>query len=134
MAILTEIQRIENAANKIKTKTEQLGLTVASPGKLDNHADAINAIPNQQAKNQKLTGSSTSVDLPVGYYGAVSHISVDTLTPSAVTLSGQQQTISCKDKMMTDNIVIPAANVYYTGNTAPDSNTPGNNGDIYLVI
>ena len=86
------------------------------------------------AVTQKLSSSKTSVSLPKGYYGDGSSISVDTMSAPTVSLSGSSQTISCKDKLMTGNITVPAANVYKTGSDAPTSSTPGNDGDLYLVI
>ena len=56
------------------------------------------------------------------------------MSAPTVSLSGSSQTISCKDKLMTGNITVPAANVYKTGSDAPTSSTPGNDGDLYLVI
>lgn len=143
MAIIDEVIRLEGAANTIKTKTAALGLDKASAdgsGKvspsdeLDIQARAINEIQGRTAVTQTLTGSTTSVSLSKGYYGSNSTISVNTMAAPTVTLSGSSQTISCKDKMMTDNITVPAANVYRTGSTVPDSNTPGNDGDLYLVV
>ena len=140
MAIVTQITRLENAATTIKTKTAALELDkvgggkISASDKLDVQAAAINAISKGTPVNQKLTSATTSVSLPKGYYGANSSISVDTMTPSAISLTNAEQTIACKDKMMTSNITIPAANIYYTGNSAPTSSTPGNDGDIYLVV
>lgn len=143
MAIIDQVLRLEGAAEVIKTKTVALGLDkdvedgngkVSSSDKLDVHARAIEDIPVRTAVSQKLNGSTTSVNLSSGYYGSNSSVSVDTMAAPTVTLSGSSQTISCKDKMMTGNITVPAANVYRTGSTAPDSNTPGNDGDLYLVV
>lgn len=140
MAIVDQIERLENAANVIKAKTAELELDKVGGGKVsasDNltvQAAAINNISKGTPVNQKLTASTSSVSLPKGYYGSDSSVSVDTMTAPTVALSGQSQTISCKDKVMSDNITIPAANVYRTGSNEPTSSTPGNNGDIYLVI
>lgn len=143
MAIIDQVLRLEGAANTIKAKTVALGLDkdaddgagkVSSSDKLDVHARAIEDIPARPAVSQKLNGTTTSVNLSSGYYGSNSSVSVDTMAAPTVTLSGSSQTISCKDKMMTGNITVPAANVYRTGSTTPDSNTPGNDGDLYLVV
>lgn len=143
MAIIDQVLRLEGAADVIKTKTVSLGLDkdaedgsgkVSSSDKLDVHARAIDDIPARTPVNQKLNGTTTSVNLSSGYYGSNSSVSVDTMAAPTVTLSGSSQTISCKDKMMTGNITVPAANVYRTGSTEPTSSTPGNDGDLYLVI
>ena len=143
MAIIDEVLRLEGAASTIKTKTAALELDKASEDgsgkisvadKLDVQARAIDSITKRTPGNQKLTGSKTSVSISKGYYPSNATVSVDTMAAPTVTLSGSSQTISCKDKMMTDNITVPAANVYRTGSNAPDSNTPGNDGDLYLVV
>ena len=143
MAIIDQVLRLEGAADVIKTKTVALGLDkdsedgngkVTSSDHLDVHARAINDIPVRTAVSQKLNGTTTSVSLSRGYYGSNSSVSVDTMAAPTVTLSGSSQTISCKDKMMTGNITVPAANVYRTGSTEPTSSTPGNDGDLYLVV
>lgn len=143
MAIIDEVLRLEGAANIIKTKTAALGLDKASAdgtGKistsdeLDIQARAINEIQGRTAVTQTLNGTTTSVSLSKGYYGSNSTVSVNTMSAPTIALSGSSQTISCKDKMMTGNITVPAANVYRTGSTEPTSSTPGNDGDLYLVI
>lgn len=143
MAIIDQVLRLEGAAETIKTKTVALGLDkdsqdgsgkVSSADKLDVHARAIEDIPVRTAVSQKLTSSTTSVSLSSGYYGSGSTVNVDTMAAPTVTLSGSSQTISCKDKMMTGNITVPAANVFRTGSTEPTSSTPGNDGDLYLVV
>lgn len=140
MAIIDQILRLEAAANIIKDKTAELELDKVGGGKIspsDNltvQADAINNIEKGTPVTRKLTSSSTSVSLPKGYYGSTSSVSVDVMSAHAVTLSGSSQTIACKDKVMSGDITIPAANVYRTGSSEPTSSTPGNNGDLYLVI
>lgn len=143
MAIIDEVLRLEGAANTIKAKTVSLGLDkdaedgagkVSASDTLDVHARAIDDIPARTPVNQKLDGSTTSVNLSSGYYGSNSTVNVDTMAAPSVSLSGTTQTISCKDKLMTDDIDIPAANVYRTGSDVPTSSTPGNDGDLYLVI
>ena len=140
MSIVSEISRIENAANIIKAKTVQLGLekssgtVVTSADKIESHASAINSITTQSVSASKLTADTTSVTIAKGYYGSTSTVSVDKMTAPTVALSSVSQTISCDDKMMDGNITIPAANVYYTGNSVPDGSTPGNDGDFFLVV
>lgn len=141
MAIVTEISRLENAAGKIKTKTAQLELDkangsgkISATDKLDVQADAIEIIQKRNPGNQKLSAGTASVNIQKGYYPQNSTVSVDTMSAPTVTLSGQSQTISCKDKVMSNDITIPAANVYTTGPNAPTSSTPGNDGDLYLVV
>ena len=143
MAIIDEVLRLEGAANTIKAKTVSLGLDkdaedgagkVSASDTLDVHARAIDDIPARTPVNQKLDGSTTSVNLSSGYYGSNSTVNVDTMAAPSVSLSGTTQTISCKDKLMTDDIDIPAANVYRTGSDVPTSSTPGNDGDLYLAL
>ena len=143
MAIIDEVLRLEGAAATIKNKTAALELDkvsadgsgkISSSDKMDVQARAIDGIEKRTQGNQKLTASTTSVSISKGYYPSNATVSVDTMAAPTVTLSGSSQTISCKDKMMTDNITVPAANVYRTGSTPPTSSTPGNDGDLYLVI
>lgn len=142
MSIISEISRLEGAADVIKAKTVALNLDkadgngkVSSSDKLEVHAAAINAITEGSSLgNQKLDASTTAVSMPAGYYGSNTTVSVDTMTAPTVTLSNTSQTISCDDKMMDGDIVIPAANIFYTGSSAPTSSTPGNDGDLYLVL
>ena len=143
MAIIDEVLRLEGAAATIKNKTAALELDkvsadgsgkISSSDKMDVQARAIDGIEKRTQGNQKLTASTTSVSISKGYYPSNATVSVDTMAAPTVTLSGSSQTISCKDKLMTDNITVPAANVYRTGSTPPTSSTPGNDGDLYLVI
>lgn len=142
MSIISEISRIENASDVIKAKTVSLSLNKASGSgkvslsdKLDVHAAAINSIPKgSNLGNQKLDATTTAISIPAGYYGSAATVSVDTMTAPTIALSGTSQTISCDDKMMDGDITIPAANLFYTGSTAPTSSTPGNDGDLYLVL
>lgn len=143
MAIIDEVLRLEGAASTIKSKTAALELDKASAdgtGKisssdtLDVQARAINEIEKRTQGSQKLNGTNTSVSISKGYYPSDATVSVDTMSAPTVALSGSTQTITCKDKMMTDNITVPAANVYRTGSTIPNGSTPGNDGDLYLVI
>ena len=143
MAIIDEVLRLEGAAATIKNKTADLELDkasvdgsgkVSSSDTLEIQARAIDGIEKRTQNDQKLNGTTTSVNISKGYYASNATVSVDTMSAPSVSLSGSSQTISCKDKMMTDNITVPAANVYRTGNTVPTSSTPGNDGDLYLVI
>jgi len=141
MAIIDQITRIETAASIIKAKTASLELDkadgngkISSSDKLDVQAAAINAIPEGTPVTVALDATTTSVSLPKGYYGADSTISVSTMAAPTISLSTSQQTISCDDKMMDGNIVIPPANAFYTGSSAPTGSTPGNDGDLYLVV
>ena len=143
MAIVDEIERLEDAADIIKTKTAALGLDkaledgggkVSSSDTLDIQARAIDEIQGRTPVTQTLNATTTSVSLPQGYYGGSSSVSVSTMSAPTVNLSGTSQTISCNNKMMNGDIVVPAANVYRTGSEEPTSSTPGNNGDLYMVI
>ena len=140
MSIATEISRLEAAADIIKAKTNHMGLeksagvVVSTSDNLTVQASVINAIPERDSVNQTLNSSTTSVNLSAGYYGASSSVSVATMAAPSVALSGSQQTISCSDKLMTGDITIPAANVYTTGSQTPTGSTPGNDGDLYLVV
>jgi hypothetical protein len=140
MSIATEITRIENAANIIKAKTNHMGLekspgvVVSTSDNLTVQASVIDAIPERDAVSQTLNASTTSINLSAGYYGSESSVSVAIMEPQVVALSGSQQTISCSDKLMTGDITIPAANVYRTGSGIPTNATPGNDGDLYLVV
>lgn len=134
MSIISEISRIESAASIIKDKVAELGLSVSSPSKLDNCANAIDSIAKRTAINTTLTSSNASVNLSGGYYDSDSSVSVSVMTAPTVSLSTSSQTISCDNKMMDGDIVIPAANAFYTGSGAPTSSTPGNDGDLYIVV
>ena len=139
MAIIDQISRLESAASIIKAKTVDLSLRksngsiITSSENLTAHADAINNISKGTAVSQTLTYASNSVSLPAGYYDSDSNITVATLVAPSVTLSGVSQTISCANKIMSDDITIPAVNVYTTGGSVP-SDASGNDGDIFLII
>lgn len=111
MAIVTEISRLENAASIIKTKTAELELNKAN-------ADGGGVI----SSSDKLDVQARAID------------AIDTLTAPTVTLSGSSQTIQSNNKFVKGNITIPAANVFRTGSDTPTSSTPGNEGDLYLVV
>lgn len=111
MAIVTEISRLENAASIIKTKTAELELNKAN-------ADGGGVI----SSSDKLDVQARAID------------AIDTLTAPTVTLSGSSQTIQSNKKFVKGNITIPAANVFRTGSDTPTSSTPGNEGDLYLVV
>lgn len=138
MSIISQISRIEDAANVIKAKTVALGLektpgtTVLSTDKIESHASAINSIVAQSVSTSRLTADTTAVTISKGYYGSDATVSVTKMSAPTVALSTSSQTISCDDKMMDGNITIPAANGFYTGQTSPSS-TLGNDGDLYLV-
>ena len=140
MAIIDEVIRLEGAATIIKAKTAELSLskpgggTISSADKMDVQASAINLISKRTPVTQTLDATTTAVTLSQGYYGADSTIAVSVLSAPSVTLSGSEQTIACDDKMMDGDITIPAANVYRTGSSEPTSSTPGNEGDLYLVV
>ena len=142
MSIISEISRIEDAADVIKAKTVALGLNKASGSgkvslsdKLETHAAAINSIAvGTSIGNITLDAITTSVSISAGYYGSAATISVDTMEAPVIALSNTSQTISCDNKMMDGDITIPAANIFYTGSSAPTSSTPGNDGDLYLVL
>jgi len=139
MAIIDEIVRLESAASTIKTKTADLGLkksngnTISSSENLTAQADAINNIVKRTAVSQTLTYTSNEVSLSAGYYGSESNVTVAKLATPSVTLSGVSQTISCANKVMSDDITIPAVNVYTTGSSVP-SNSSGNDGDLFLIV
>jgi len=139
MAIIDEILRLEAAASVIKTKTADLSLkksngsTISSSENLTAQADAINTIAKRTAVTATLTYTTNSASLSSGYYGSDSTVTVAKMTSPSVSLSGVSQTISCKDKVMSENITIPAANTYTTGSSVPDNST-GNDGDIFLIV
>ena len=139
MAIIDEILRLESAASIIKAKTAELGLEKSSgvpvsiSDNLTAQASAINTISKKTSVSQTLTYTSNTVSLPAGYYGSESNVTVSTLATPSVTLSGVSQTISCANKVMSDDITIPAANVYTTGSSVP-SNSSGNDGDLFLIV
>lgn len=132
MAIINEISRIQTAASSIKNKLSELGITVASPSRIDDCANAISNIEPRTVSTSKLTAVTTAVTISQGYYAESATISVDTSTITSVSLSTSEQTLSCANKMMTSNITIPSVNVYISGSSTPDGSI-GNDGDIYLV-
>ena len=143
MAIIDEVLRLEGAAATIKSKTAALELDkasadgsgkISSSDKMDVQARAIDGIEKRTQGNQKLTASTTSVSISKGYYPSNATVSVDTMAAPTVTLSGSSQTIQSNKKFVKGNITIPAANVFRTGSDTPTSSTPGNEGDIYLVV
>lgn len=140
MSIATQISRLMDAADIIKAKTAELSLskpgggTISSADKLDVQASAINLISKGTPVTQTLDAETAAVSLPAGFYGSGSVVSVSVLAAPTVSLSSSVSVIHCDDKMMDGDITIPAANVYTTGSQAPTSSTPGNDGDLYLVV
>ena len=139
MAIVDQIERLQDAANVIKAKTAELelkksnGSTITASENLTAQADAINNISKGTPVTQKLNSVTTTVNIPAGYYGSASTVSVDTMATPTVSLSSSEQTISCANKIMAGNIIIPAANVYTTGSNVPSDST-GNDGDIFMIV
>lgn len=80
-----------------------------------------------------LNGTTTSKTINAGYWSSNNVVKVNTMAAPTVTLTSSEQTITCKDKMMTGNITVPAVNFYYTGSTVP-AVTGYNDGDIFLII
>lgn len=74
MAISNQIERLINAANVIKRKTQELGLVkddksvVTTADKLDLQAEAINNIEKRSVINTTITSETTSVSIPQGFY------------------------------------------------------------------
>ena len=139
MAIIDEILRLEAAASVIKTKTADLSLKksngsiITSSENLTAQADAINSIAKRTAVTATLTYATNSASLSSGYYGLDSTVTVAKMATPSVSLSGVSQTISCKDKVMSENLTIPAANTFTTGSSVP-SDATGNDGDIFLIV
>jgi hypothetical protein len=139
MAIIDQILRLESAANIIKAKTADLGLkksngsTITTSENLTSQAEAINNISKGTPVTQTLTYASNAVTIAAGYYGSNSTVSVSIMTAPSVSLSSSAQTISCKDKIMSNNITIPAANTFTTGSSVPSDST-GNDGDLFLIV
>ncbi len=139
MAIIDEILRLEAAASVIKTKTADLSLkksngnTISSSENLTAQADAINSIAKRTAVTATLTYATNSASLSSGYYGSDSTVTVAKMATPSVSLSGVSQVILCKDKVMSENLTIPAANTYTTGSSVP-SDATGNDGDIFLIV
>ena len=139
MAIIDEILRLEAAASVIKTKTADLSLkksngdTISSSENMTAQADAINSIAKRTAVTATLTYTTNSASLSAGYYGSNSTVTVAKMATPSVSLSGVSQTISCKDKVMSENLTIPAANTFTTGSSVP-SDATGNDGDIFLIV
>ena len=83
--ITTELQRIIDARDEIRTKLISMGLAV-STDQLDDLADAINEIINRGAVSQSLDANTTSYTVPAGYHNGSGTVSITpeekTATPS----------------------------------------------------
>ena len=108
--IAYEITRLQGAADLIKSKTVSLGL------------DKVNT-----DGGGKIT-SSDKLDVQARAINAI-----ETFEPTTITLTNESQSLDCGGKFVTDDIVVPAANIYSTGSSVP-SDSSGNNGDIFLIV
>lgn len=84
MSIQSEIDRLTEARDTIRTKLVALGLAASSAG-LDDLADAISTITAKTSSN--LTASGATVKVPAGYYATEASKSVATATQATPSIS-----------------------------------------------
>jgi hypothetical protein len=140
MSIATQISRLMDAANRIKTKTASLGLkkddntTITSSDKLEKQAEAIENIKTENAKT--IIPSTSEQTISAGTYlkgdQKIKAVSLDADASKIVT--GNTVSIKSDNNTVTEVTGSLVVNKYIIGNTAPDSSTQGNDGDIYLVV
>lgn len=140
MSIATQISRLMDAANRIKTKTASLGLkkddntTITTSDKLEKQAEAIENIKSENAKT--IIPSTSEQTISAGTYlkgdQKIKAVSLDADASKIVT--GNTVSIKSDNNTVTEVTGSLVVNKYIIGNTAPDSSTQGNDGDIYLVI
>lgn len=140
MSIATQISRLIDAANRIKTKTASLGLkkddntTITASDKLEKQAEAIENIKTENAKT--IIPSTSEQTISAGTYlkgdQKIKAVSLDADASKIVT--GNTVSIKSDNNTVTEVTGSLVVNKYIIGNTAPDSSTQGNDGDIYLVI
>lgn len=140
MSIATQISRLMDAANRIKTKTASLGLkkddntTITTSDKLEKQAEAIENIKSENAKT--IIPSTSEQTISAGTYlkgdQKIKAVSLDADASKIVT--GNTVSIKSDNNTVTEVTGSLVVNKYIIGNTAPDSSTQGNDGDIYLVV
>lgn len=140
MSIATQISRLIDAANRIKTKTASLGLkkddntTITASDKLEKQAEAIENIKSENAKT--IIPSTSEQTISAGTYlkgdQKIKAVSLDADASKIVT--GNTVSIKSDNNTVTEVTGSLVVNKYIIGNTAPDSSTQGNDGDIYLVV
>lgn len=140
MSIATQISRLMDAANRIKTKTASLGLkkddntTITASDKLEKQAEAIENIKSENAKT--IIPSTSEQTISAGTYlkgdQKIKAVSLDADASKIVT--GNTVSIKSDNNTVTEVTGSLVVNKYIIGNTAPDSSTQGNDGDIYLVV
>lgn len=140
MSIATQISRLMDAANRIKTKTVSLGLkkddntTITTSDKLEKQAEAIENIKTENAKT--IIPSTSEQTISAGTYlkgdQKIKAVSLDADASKIVT--GNTVSIKSDNNTVTEVTGSLVVNKYIIGNTAPDSSTQGNDGDIYLVV
>lgn len=140
MSIATQISRLMDAANRIKTKTASLGLkkddntTITASDKLEKQAEAIENIKTENAKT--IIPSTSEQTISAGTYlkgdQKIKAVSLDADASKIVT--GNTVSIKSDNNTVTEVTGSLVVNKYIIGNTAPDSSTQGNDGDIYLVV
>ena len=140
MSIATQISRLMDAANRIKTKTASLGLkkddntTITASDKLEKQAEAMENIKSENAKT--IIPSTSEQTISAGTYlkgdQKIKAVSLDADASKIVT--GNTVSIKSDNNTVTEVTGSLVVNKYIIGNTAPDSSTQGNDGDIYLVV
>ena len=75
MSIQTEISRIVEARDSIRTKLVALGLATVSD-KLDTLATKINGIVDRNGGGGSISTKSGSVSIPAGYYDGTGSVTI----------------------------------------------------------
>lgn len=93
MSIQTEVTRITEARNSIRTKLVALGLATVSD-KLDTLATKINGIIDRNGGGGTISTKEGKVNLPAGYYDGTGSVSISTTEQNKIVAGNIKQGIT----------------------------------------
>lgn len=93
MSIQTEVTRITEARNSIRTKLVALGLATVSD-KLDTLATKINGIIDRNGGGGTISTKNSKVNIPAGYYDGTGSVSISTTEQNKIVAGNIKQGIT----------------------------------------